>query len=340
MKRFDRFSQSGFTVTEMMVVIAIIGILSVIALMTFSSVKQKAKLAAIRNNINVIDEALQKFAQKHQGRYPGLMDWPVTYGTLGQVKGNRIIGGNAGPKDSDQAISNATVNQDDYLDDTKPDSSPFRWTLPSRYSSFPKPMKAIDALYDEHLLVPYPDNPLRGPGTGMVNVAYTLGSFQQNINAFSLLPITGITSPDPIGLAPGRPIPYPGTNPPSIKPYVYKYSIYAYMWDYYTSNPTNKNNYPYGDFAYIPLGLSDPSGKYATAYWLIGYGDQNTLMNGPYNHLLDNPNFPNFPPPLGDGNPATPPSAGSYEFMVRQFIKGALGIKASKYVNQISIDQR
>ena len=340
MKKISRFSQSGFTVTEMVVVIAIISILTVIALMTFSSVKNKAKLAVVKNNINTIDNALQKFAQKHQGHFPGLTRWPVRYGTLGIVKGNRIVGGNAGPKGSDGVMSAAIVNQDDYLDDTKADRSPFRDVLPSRFSNFPKPMRAIDALYDEHLLVPYPDNPLRPPGTGMVNVAYTLGSFQKNINTFSLLPITGITSPDPIGLAPGRPIPAPGTNPPSIRPYIYKYSIYAYMWDYYTANPTNKNNYPFGDFAYIPLGLSDPSGEYATDYWLIGYGDQGTLMNSAYNQLLDNLNFPNLPPPMGDGDPSTPPAAGTYEYMVRQFVKGALVIKATKYENQLSIDQR
>ena len=341
MKKSSLLSQSGFTIVEMIVVIAIISILTVIALMTFSGVKNKAKLAVVKNNINLIDDALAKFAQKHQGRFPGLTRWPIKYaGTLGMVKGNRIIGGNSGPKDSDPTFANAVVNQDDYLDDTKPDSSPFRAVLPSRYSNYPKPMKAIDALYDEHLLVPYPDNPLRPPGTGMVNVAFTLGSFQMNINTFSLLAITGVTSPNPIGLAPGRPIPFPGSDPPSIRSYIYKYSIYAYMWDYYTPNPTNKNNYPYGDFAYIPLGLSDPSGEYATDYWLIGYGDQGTLMNSPYNQLLENLNFPNLPPPMGDGNPATPPTPGSYEYQVRQFVKGALVIKATKFENQLSIDQR
>jgi prepilin-type N-terminal cleavage/methylation domain-containing protein len=231
MKIESRISQSGFTVTEMVVVMAIIGILTVIALTTFGHVREKGRIAVIRNNINIIDDALAKFAQKHQGRYPGLTDWPiVNYPPIaGRLKGNRIIGGNSGPKDADPVFALATVNQDDYLDDTKPDSSPFRSVLPSRYSNYPAPMRAIDALYEENLLIPYPDNPLRPPGTSMVNVAYTLGSFQKNINIFSLQPIIGVSSIAPIGLAAGRPMPAPGTNPPSIRPLPYRYSIFAYM---------------------------------------------------------------------------------------------------------------
>jgi len=343
MKNKSRISQSGFTVIEMVVVMAIIGILTVIALTTFGNVREKGRLVAIRNNVNIIDNAIAKFAQKHQGRFPGLTDWPLSIypPTGGRLKGNRIIGGNSGPRDIDPVYANAVVNQDDYLTDTKPDSSPFRSVLPTIYANFPSPMRPIDALYEENLLIPYPDNPLRTPGTGMVNVAYTLGSFQKNINIFSLLPIINVNpNYNPIGIAAGRPMTAPGSSPPSIRPLPYRYSIFAYMWDYYVDNPTYKANYPKGDFAYIPLGLSDPSGEYATAYWLIGYGDDGTLMNSPYNKLLENPNFPNFPPPLGDNDPATPPQVGTYEYMVRQFVKGALVIKASKFEDQISIDKR
>jgi prepilin-type N-terminal cleavage/methylation domain-containing protein len=329
--------QDGFTVAEMVVVMAVIAILTVIALTTFSSVKNKGKIAAVRNNINIIDTALKSYAQKHQGMYPGFTRWPVAYPASGQVKGLKVIGGNGGPMDNNAAAPAMTaaaatiVNQDDYLGDLKPPGSPFRGILPTHYSNFAVRMKSPDALFGENLLVPYPDNPLKTPGTGMINVAYALGSYNKTINTFSLLPITGITTPAPTGLAAGFPV---ITNLP------YRYSIYAYMWDYYTDNPTNKLNYPQGNFAYIPLGLSDPSGEFATAYWLIGYGDEDTLKDSPYNELLNNANFPNFPPPMGDGDPTTPPVPGSYEFMVRHFVKGALVIKATKYEDQISIDRR
>ncbi|MBU1024285.1 type II secretion system GspH family protein [bacterium] len=322
MRIFARDSQGGFTVTEMIVVLAVISILTVIALTTFGGAKNKAKVSLVRNNINIIDRALKEYAQKNQGRYPGFTDWPVSlpYAVSGRVKSNRIIGGNDGPVDVD-----SQANQDDYLSDTKLPRSPFRAVLPSRYSVNPNVrMRSIDALYGENLLVPYPDNPLKPPGQGMVNVAYTLGTFQKNINTFSLLPIVYSDIGPRIGLSPGYPNIGNGT---------YRYSVYQYWWDDYMPN------YPAGEFAYIPVGLSDPSGEYATDYWLIGYGDESILLNSPYNQLLDNPNFPNLPRPLGDGNPSTPPVWGSYEHTVRQFVRGALVIKATKYEDQLSINR-
>ncbi len=342
MKIFTKHSQDGFTVTEMVVVLAVISILTIIALTTFSNVKDKAKVSVVKNNINLIDNALKSYAQKHQGLFPGFTEWPVNlpYPVQGRVKGNRVIGGNNGPVDkiqnletgeiTDTILARSKPNQDDFLSDIKQPRSPFRDVLPKRYTSFAVRMKPPDALFAENLLVPYPDNPMRAPGQGMINTAYTLGTYHKNINTFSLLPITSSFSPSPTGLAPGH---------PNINNLTWRYSIYAYMWDYYTDNPTNQGNYPIGEFAYIPLGLSDPSGEYATAYWLIGYGDENTLKNSPYNRLLDNPNFPNFPSPMGDGDPTTAPTAGTYEFSVRQFVKGALVIKASKYERQLVIDR-
>jgi prepilin-type N-terminal cleavage/methylation domain-containing protein len=352
MQKHSNLHEDGFTITEMVVVMAIITILTVIALQTFGAVKNKGRLSRVETNINVIDDALYKFAQKNNGLFPGLTEWPIPPSTLGlapnaKVMGNRIIGGNAGPKDANPldptgstAIAQYTVNQDDYLDDTKQLPSPFRRVMSAKYSLFSARMRPIDALFEESLLVPYPDNPLKPPGIGMVNTAYALGSYYKATNNFSLVPITGFTSPPYLGLAPGYPKPVYTAGGPTIDAHVYKYSIYAYMWDYYTDNPVNQWNYPEGDFAYIPLGLSDATGRYATDYWLIGYGDQNTLKNSPYNQLLSNPNFPNLPPPLGDGFSNTPPAPGSYEFMVRQFVRGALIIKATKYEDQLSIDRR
>lgn len=340
MKIFTKNSQDGFTVTEMVVVLAVISILTIIALTTFNKAKENAKVAQVRTNINVIDTALKTFAQKHQGLYPGFTEWPVNlpYPVQGRVKGSRIIGGNNGPVDKIENLATGEItstieadskpNQDDFLSDIKQPRSPFRDVLPKRYTSFAVRMKPPDALFGESLLVPYPDNPLKAPGQGMINVAYTLGTFHKSINTFSLLPISA-DSTSRIGLAPG----YPNSNN-----VMWRYSIYAHMWDYYTPDQVNKDNYPTGEFAYIPLGLSDPSGEYATAYWLIGYGNENTLKNSPYNQLLNNPNFPNFPSSMGgDSNPTTPPTPGTYEHSVRQFVKGALVIKASKYEDQLVI---
>jgi prepilin-type N-terminal cleavage/methylation domain-containing protein len=139
--------QDGFTVAEMVVVMAVIAILTVIALTTFSSVKNKGKIAAVRNNINIIDTALKSYAQKHQGMYPGFTRWPVAYPASGQVKGLKVIGGNGGPMDNNASAPAMTaaaatiVNQDDYLGDLKQPGSPFRGVLPTHYSNFAVRMK-------------------------------------------------------------------------------------------------------------------------------------------------------------------------------------------------------
>ncbi|HYE79118.1 MAG TPA: prepilin-type N-terminal cleavage/methylation domain-containing protein [bacterium] len=332
----------GFTIVEMIVVFSVLAVLAVIAAKTYTTVYAKAKLARVETALNEIDAALQRFKAANGGYYPGLAPWPVDPQGTGQYRrdffyaGPRIIGGSAGP------VDDATrVDQDDYLFDKKGPDSPF--TAPAFSSMYPQyrsnitransPMKPVDALVRDGFMPQnrYPQNPFK-PGSSMVNVAFTLGSYDRNTNTFRYENLPAIGSFQPTGVTLGRPTTrLDGSLPPA-----YRYSLIAQTW---SNNAAARNAmaeiYPEGDFAYIPLGFKDPTGALATDYWLIGYGNLDTLDNSAYNVWLEeNPTGPDFPPPMGDNNPR---ALTPFERAVRRLMVGALTIKGSKYTEQLDV---
>jgi type II secretion system protein G len=62
--------RDGFTLIEMLVVIALIGILASIAVPNFLKAKDKAKEAETKANLHVIQVALERYATDHRGSYP------------------------------------------------------------------------------------------------------------------------------------------------------------------------------------------------------------------------------------------------------------------------------
>jgi len=64
------FNRDGFTLVEMLVVIAMIGILASIALPNYLKAKDKAKEAETKANLHVIQVALERYAADHVGEYP------------------------------------------------------------------------------------------------------------------------------------------------------------------------------------------------------------------------------------------------------------------------------
>lgn len=60
----------GFTLVEMLVVIAIIGILVALAVPNFTKVKAKAKEAEVKQNLSNIQKALEVYSTDNQGVYP------------------------------------------------------------------------------------------------------------------------------------------------------------------------------------------------------------------------------------------------------------------------------
>ncbi len=310
-------SKRGFTLIELMVVLAIISILSVIAIQTFGAVKEKGKLRRVETFVMEIDNALSKYAMEHGGKYPGLKQTHFGGGGGWIRYGPAIIGGNGG------IPGEANIhNQDDFLDDMRQPDSPYRLVPGQNPPGAPgdprQKLKPIDELYRERLYQ-YKDNPFKDKGYAMVNVAYIEYEYDTQNNDFRW--ITDIQGSGLNGLAPG--FPEPGG--------FFKILDYWDPWD-----PTTYDNYPMGDFAYIPLSFTTEKANFCEGYWLIGYGAKGTLGNSPYKKLLEDPNWPNFDPPFGDGLSSTQPNAGSFEETVRQLIAGALVVRANIYEDQLS----
>lgn len=80
MRVFSR-ARSAFTLIELLIVVAIIGILATLLLAALSKSKQKTQRAACRAHINAIKAALAMY-ESDVGRYPRLRPRPGTTGSL------------------------------------------------------------------------------------------------------------------------------------------------------------------------------------------------------------------------------------------------------------------
>jgi prepilin-type N-terminal cleavage/methylation domain-containing protein/prepilin-type processing-associated H-X9-DG protein len=79
MENQKRFGNQGFTLIEMLVVVAIIGILTAILLPVFASVREKGRRTACLSNMKQIELAVTAYAQDNEGFFPPLSttgtDW-------------------------------------------------------------------------------------------------------------------------------------------------------------------------------------------------------------------------------------------------------------------------
>lgn len=333
-------SQRGFTMIEMLTVLVIIGVLTSISIVAYGKARDKARLARIKTNVGEIALSLDDFARDHNGKYPALVDYhnvlPPEYSTnpgappnwvpdtptILKRKGNAIIGGGPSLADTRNPL------QDDFFKDLDPAAqSNFRL----RQGEFPfanGPMNPVDPLVLNGQMDAYPINPLAGPGISMVNIAHMLYDYDAQTNDYIWVEFTiGSTGEVRVGLCAARPVPLGLYRPIDI------------IW--------NEQTYPKGDFAYIPLKLTNEQGTYCDAYWIISYGDLNTLKNSPYNKFALDPagnvidpafaNWPNLPPPYGDGNASTPPDPLSVEYQIKRLTLGALDVRATAYEDQLTI---
>ncbi|MBP5511743.1 MAG: type II secretion system protein GspG [Kiritimatiellae bacterium] len=80
MKKTLRNNASGFTLVELLMVVCILGILYAGAKLIFTGQDQEARITTTRGSINTIEQAIQIFNMKHNGKFPDTLE-ELTQGT-------------------------------------------------------------------------------------------------------------------------------------------------------------------------------------------------------------------------------------------------------------------
>lgn len=113
-------SRKGFTLIELMIVIAIIAILAAILVPNFIRARAQGQLTACKSNLKNIGTALEMYATDHGGRYPvtGELRKLSTPGTIGNTSTQAYLKQiplcpSAG-EDTYSANYSSTMNPDNY----------------------------------------------------------------------------------------------------------------------------------------------------------------------------------------------------------------------------------
>lgn len=110
----------GFTLIEMMIVVAIIGTLSAIAIPRFAELMRKAKEGSTKGNLGVLRSCVKTYYAKNDGSYPDTMTGGIIPGYLEELPPARIGAYNHPERNGETAIENDASLTDGWV---YPDSS-------------------------------------------------------------------------------------------------------------------------------------------------------------------------------------------------------------------------
>ena len=125
--------RQGFTLVEIMIVVAIIALLASIAVPGFLRARKRSQASRIINDLRLIDNAVDMYAienNKSTGNPVNVADWTkyMKTGTNLYVTGKDIFGNLYGPQSVD-SIPKVTTAAYNALSDVAPDPfwSPYHW---------------------------------------------------------------------------------------------------------------------------------------------------------------------------------------------------------------------
>lgn len=129
-----RFRRSGFTLVEILIVVAILGILAAITIPAFQGHVLEARESAAKANLQILRNVIEVYAAQHDGIPPGYRNGDPsdaianTYLTEQLIEtGNYLSDFPKNPFNNYKLISLVQNGQDFPTEPTPPEAPPFGW---------------------------------------------------------------------------------------------------------------------------------------------------------------------------------------------------------------------